>query len=57
MIKYKIDNIRWAGNRWLAEVCAWQGCICECDPITVEIHQEKRPSRSVIIGAYLKFKV
>lgn len=56
-MKYKITNIRWAGNRWLAEVCAWQGCICECDPITVEIHQEKRPSRSVIIETYLKFKV
>lgn len=49
MKKFKISNIRWAGNRWLADVQEWEECICEMKPVTVEIHQEKRPNRSVII--------
>lgn len=52
MKKYRITNIRLAGNRWIADVQEWEKCICESEPVTVEIHQEKRPSRSVIIEVF-----
>ena len=51
-MKHQITNIRWAGTRWLADVEYWQGCRCGSEIKQVTINQEKKPTKTEIVGAF-----